>query len=201
MLYGYYQLTKVQREKEREIKSLNADIEKLKQTSENEQRELRKLQDRSTQMSNSIQPMQSGLQRFFRKDYEGAIEFYNGAIKIDDNNPVLFDLKGYALLRKSRLRNGTEVAERAQDLAEAIKSSEQSVKLDPNYEWGHYNLALAYWEDNRPEQAVDEVQKFLEMERSACEIIKHDAQFGKFTKSANFNRLMHERCENVSAAR
>lgn len=109
----------------------------------------------------------------------------NRAIELDPMNPVVFDLKGYSLLRKSRVR-------------EAMATLKRSVEIDPNYVWGHYNLALAYWAAGDRPNAVAEVQTVLHLDLTFKGVIRNDTQFNKFNASPAYQDLMRWDADQIT---
>jgi tetratricopeptide (TPR) repeat protein len=65
----------------------------------------------------------------------------------DPDNPGHYELRGYAYLRRYQINGRTDPT----DLENAILDLERAVVVDSTYEWGYYNLGLAYWERGREE--------------------------------------------------
>ncbi len=170
-------------EQEERALELQMQVGQLAREKEHLEKDLQHLRDRSIRARNASTPLQSGLKAFFTKNYMGAVAYYDQAIEIDPENPVLFDFKGYALLRAGRVN-------------EAVNALERSVQIAPDYVWGHYNLALAYWRVGRHEDALSEVRRVLELDPSFRETILGDGQFSKFKRSAVFNELVSEQAES-----
>jgi tetratricopeptide (TPR) repeat protein len=72
----------------------------------------------------------------------------------------------------------------------AIESLEKSIKINPKYVEGHYNLALAYWANQDKKKAISEVKKVLELDPTYKAKIKDDVQFRLFKSSPWFNKLI-----------
>lgn len=118
-----------------------------------------------------------GINSYHAGRYSDAIGFYDEAIKLDPRNPVIFDLKGYSLFRNKEFEN-------------AVLVLKKSIEIDPNYIWGYYDLALAYWANGEEEKAVRTVEMILEMNPTFKEIIKKDGQFNRFKRSEKFRELI-----------
>jgi tetratricopeptide (TPR) repeat protein len=118
-----------------------------------------------------------GIEGARRGDYKMAIAAYDSAIQLDPGNPVLYDLKGYSLLRSRRL-------------TEAVSSLEKSVAADTTYVWGHYNLSLAYWASGARDKALGEVKKTIAIDASFRDSIRHDVQFRVFGKDPRFKGIL-----------
>ena len=115
-----------------------------------------------------------------------AIEKYNSAIELNPKNATVFQLKGYALLRRAQIKSDSH----ASDLKDAIQSLEKSTFIDPQNTWGYYNLALAYWEDGRRDEAIDSLRHLLSLDSRFKSVISNDVQFNKFRSSKDFLSLM-----------
>jgi len=121
--------------------------------------------------------IREGVNYAHAKNFTAAIKSYDKAIESDPLNPVAYNLKGYALLRKGLVK-------------EAIKELKNSIEVEPTYIWAHYNLSLALWSNGEKMDAVAEVRKVLELDPSFSDVIWNDGQFIKFRKSAEFKALL-----------
>lgn len=118
-----------------------------------------------------------------------AIDCYNEAIQFNPDSPVAYQLLGYSYLRRAQMKRGTEPT----DLMNAIQSLERSLELDPKYVWASYNLALAYWEIGRHQDAISAVGRVLKIDPSFRAVITGDSQFRKFHQSPEFRALLQGR--------
>ena len=168
--YEGYSIKQENVERESQLRKTQAELE-------NATKQLNELQMQINNTRESFAIAQLGLNKFLRFDYAGAIKYYEQAIKIDPNNPVLYDFMGYAFLRSNKP-------------SEAVSSLEKSVAINPRYTLGHYNLALAYWASGDHSRAINEVKLLLEIDPSFKSVIKGDGQFSKFKVSSEFLRLL-----------
>ena len=106
-----------------------------------------------------------------------AISFYSKAIALDSTNPAAYDLRGYIFFKKK-------------DYSLALADLERSVKIDSQYVWGHYNLALAYWHSGRHDEAVAEVKRVIAIDPGFKHVMRTDKQFSVFITSAEFQKLI-----------
>lgn len=120
-----------------------------------------------------------GITCFHNKDYSGAVEAYDKAIKLDSLNPIIFDLKGYSLYRNNKF-------------AESIKSLRRSVKIDSTYSWGYYDLSLVLWASGFKSESVEVLQKLVRNDPSFKTIIKKDGQFNKIIESPVVKNILRE---------
>jgi tetratricopeptide (TPR) repeat protein len=109
-----------------------------------------------------------------------AINAYSRSIALDPNNSIPYNLRGYLYFVKG-------------DYDKAVFDLENSIKIDSNDIWGHYNLALAYFAINDTIRAFSEVKKIIYIDSSFYEVIKNDDQFKKFKKISGFNTLITKR--------
>jgi tetratricopeptide (TPR) repeat protein len=115
-----------------------------------------------------------------------AIDAYSKAIDIDTSNAEAYGLKGYALLRRGQIKN------RRSDVQEAVRSLEHSVRLDSANIWTHYNLALAYWEYDDQNKAIQSVKIVLSINPRFKDVIESDSQFSEFRKASEFRALLNQ---------
>lgn len=148
---------------------------KIQLTKVNE--EVKDVSQKLTNAREAVWYLTQGITSYHAGRYSDAIGFYDKAIKLDPENPVIFDLKGYSLFRNK-------------EFGKAVLVLEKSIEIDPNYVWGYYDLALAYWANGEEEKAVRAVEKILEMDPTFKEIIKKDGQFDIFKGSEKFRELV-----------
>jgi tetratricopeptide (TPR) repeat protein len=139
----------------------------------------RQIDDVRTQLKRSraaSEYIRIGIDNYHARKYADAVAAYDRAIELDPMNPVIFDLKGYSLLR-----NG--------EYQKAVETLKRSIEIDPTYIWGHYNLSLTYWAAGDRSKAVEEVKKILELNPSFRDVIRSDGQFNKFNVSPEYRVL------------
>jgi tetratricopeptide (TPR) repeat protein len=181
LIYSGFQFAALQKAKAQQEQQLNAaraELSALRAQVAEAQKALSDMQEQSRKLREAFTYLQLGVKKFFGHDFNGALPYYEKAIEVNPTNPVLFDLKGYSLLRAGRTHD-------------AVVALEHAIALDPGYVWGHYNLALAYWAEGEKDQAVAEVRKTIEINPSLRKQIREDGQFSAFRESAEFRRLVH----------
>jgi tetratricopeptide (TPR) repeat protein len=180
LAYSGYQFAILERSKVRQTRELvafRAEVAKLKTEANAMHAQLDVLERQTRKVRESSSLVQLGLKKFFSRNFEGALPYYDRAIAVDPTNPVWFDLKGYALLRAGRTD-------------EAVQALQRAVTLDPQYIWGHYNLALAYWAAGNKPGAIQEVTRVLAIDPTFRTVIKDDGQFLRFRSSPDFLDVM-----------
>lgn len=65
---------------------------------------------------------------FHQRDYDTAVALYDQALLADPDNAYLLNLKAYSLFKRKRL-------------SEAIDVQSESIRVDPGYAWGFFDLA------------------------------------------------------------
>jgi hypothetical protein len=115
------------------------------------------------------QYIQKGKDYYHQHKYKEAVDEYLKAYKLDPSNPELWELLGYSELKQGHIQN-------------AVGDLEQSIERDPNFVMGHYNLALAYWAQGRKEDAVQQMQKVVDLNLSMKKAMEEDSQFKKLIK-------------------
>jgi len=181
LIYSSFQFAALQKEKaqqERQLNAARAELSTLRAQVVQTQKALSDMQAQSRKVREAFTYLQLGIKKFFGRDFNGALPYYEKAIEVNPTNPVLFDLKGYSLLRAGRTHD-------------AVAALEHAITLDPGYVWGHYNLALAYWAEGEKDQAVGEVRKAIEIDPALRKQIREDGQFSAFRESAEFRQLIH----------
>lgn len=180
LYYSASRLTPLENEiadKQGMISNLTNQFETTKAELQKAQEELGKIQEKTKNARSSSIFVQLGLRQFFVKNYVNAIKFYDKAIEQDSSNPVLFDLRGYTLLRSGRVK-------------ESIESLEKSISFAPDYIWGHYNLALAYAAAGDLARGLGHIRKVVELDPAMKDTIRQDGQFKVFRSSNEFRDLV-----------
>jgi len=96
--------------------------------------------------------------------FDDAINEYDQAIAFNPAIPEAYSYKGYALIRQGKY-------------PEAIKTLEVLTAKNPDYVWGHYNLALADWMDGKKEAAFRECETVLRLDDSFCDTFEKDKAY------------------------
>jgi tetratricopeptide (TPR) repeat protein len=173
LVYSAHELTAMQAEKQ----LLSKELEAAKVEFNNTKAEFSKLQKGIKEARTSFVYVQLGLRQFFVRNYQGAIDFYDQAIATDPANPVLYDLRGYALFRQGKIK-------------ESVSSLEKSIAIAPDYVWGHYNLALAYMKAGDSTRAIEQVRLVVTLDPGMRKTISGDGQFSTFKSFKEFRSLI-----------
>jgi tetratricopeptide (TPR) repeat protein len=161
----------------RQIGTLQTQINQKKVELEKAQTDISKAQTDLSKARDVADHMRQGQVYSQQRDYEQAIAEFDQVIAIDPNNPNAYNQKGYAYLRSGNY-----------GLAE--ENLKRSIAIDPDFIWGHYNLALVYWAQSKQSEAVKEVETVLRIRPDFREILINDGQFSKFKKSPDYLKLI-----------
>ena len=163
-----------------QLASQRAELTQIQKASEDKKAQLERLHREVSEMRQTRDAVFLGLNRFYAKDYEGAVRAYTEAL---GGNPdgsgrsVLLNLRGYALLRLGRH-------------ADAVRDLKRSTELDPTYSWSDYNLSLAYWKAGDRDEAIKLLQALLRKDPSFAPVIRSDPQFLIMAKDPRFVALL-----------
>jgi tetratricopeptide (TPR) repeat protein len=163
----------------RNLRMLAQESQTTLQALTTQKQELESAKAQLSKMSAANEQIRLGVSSFYSKDYTAAIAAYDKAIELDPTNVVVFDLKGYSLLK-------------AGDTQKAVDVLKQATTIKPSYAWAHYDLALAYWAGGDSSSAIAEVRKVIAADPALREVIKNDAQFNKFRSSPAFMSILGE---------
>lgn len=152
---------------------------------EEERREAERLREQLRLQAEVERLVWDGAELAGRGRITDAIRSYDLAIELNPNSAKAHQLRGYAHLRRAQIKPGAHPT----DVADAVASLGKGVSLDPEHVWGHYNLALAYWEAGRKKDAVASVRRVLEIDPSFRSVISQDQQFVPFRESKEFLAL------------
>jgi tetratricopeptide (TPR) repeat protein len=118
-----------------QLRSLQTEVKALESDATMLRKENRELIQRADAMRNEIGGLREALTAsreaivaFHQRDYGTAVTLYNQALRADPNNAYLLNLKAYSLFKLKR----------GQD---AIDVQRESVRVDPDYAWGYFDLA------------------------------------------------------------
>jgi tetratricopeptide (TPR) repeat protein len=85
---------------------------------------------------------------FHRRDFDTAVALYDRALRADPGNAYVLNLKAYSLFKGERLSN-------------AIGTQRESLRVDPEYAWGYFDLARFQCAAGN----FDEARKSIQMAR------------------------------------
>lgn len=106
---------------------------------------------------------------FHRKQYAAAVDKYDEALRLNPGDPYIFNLKSYSQFK-------------AGDTNGAIETMLQSLKMDPSYEWGYFDLARYQCAAGLPQAALGTITKAVEIrgksiQQAAAFFLEKDGEF------------------------
>jgi tetratricopeptide (TPR) repeat protein len=110
----------------------------------------------------------SAIEAFHQRDYGGAISMYNQALRCDPDNAYLLNLNAY-----SHFKN--------RDVAGAIELELRSIKANPNYGWGYFDLARFYCarDGGRSDNARAAIDKAVQLDERMTSLMATDGEFSR----------------------
>ena len=166
MWVSYGQLRALQAE----VRSLTSEAARLqtqnaelRQAAENMRREIGGLRE-------ALEASRYAIEAFHQRDYPTAISFYDQALRADPSNAYLLNLKAYSLFKLKRL-------------GEAIDVQQQSLRVDPQYAWGYFDLARFQCAAGSFEEARRSIEGALQRRESLGAIMAKDGEFQRLCQS------------------
>ena len=181
----------VQRNKELEAENarISAELAELKEryktASESEKQEINREMKRNEDEFMAVQWNEKGMERYNRKDYQGAIECYRKAIELDPkyatpwnnignaygelgdyNKDIEYCRKAIELDPKyaSPWNNMGYAYEKSGDCDKAAKCYRKAIELDPNFAFPWNNMGTIYYDQANYAKAIEYYQKAIELD-------------------------------------
>ncbi len=114
---------------------------------------------------------------FEKEQYEQAIIRYENVITIKSNYLPAYNGKARALKRLG-------------DREGAIKILEKLVLLDKDYESAYYNIACYKSISKKPEEAIDNLKKAIELNKENIGLAKEDKDFDNIRNNQEFKKVI-----------
>lgn len=138
-LFGFSRLNSAQNELkeakekfETDVKTRQAQMDEYFKTFNQNTEELRNaVQKRSTDANLALSMLLLADRQYKSQDYQGAIDTYQRALKLDDNNPITHYRLGYVFTQKG-------------DLDDAQRHIETALQLDPDFEQAVAAMGYVY---------------------------------------------------------
>lgn len=107
---------------------------------------------------------------FQQHDYTTAVGLYDEALRADPNDAYLLNLKAYSLFKLNNLK-------------EAIAIQSESVRVDPSYAWGYFDLARFQCAAGQFDEAKKSIETMLNKDSSMTSTINRDGEFKRLCGS------------------
>lgn len=154
-----------------QLRSLQADVKVLETEAVQLQIQNSELRESAETMRNEIRGLREALAAsrdaiiaFHQRDYGTAVELYDQALRADPNNAYLLNLKAYSLFKLKRV-------------SEAIDVQSESIRIDPGYAWGFFDLARFQCAASRFAEARQSINIALEKRPALYSTMETDGEF------------------------
>jgi superkiller protein 3 len=108
--------------------------------------------------------MAQGLKAARSREYSEAIEVYQKALDIDEDNPAALNYKWYAYYKNGQYE-------------EAVETLRRAVAMDPHFAEAFYNLGLALWKLEQPDPAIEAIKTAFRLDPGYVERARLDPEF------------------------
>jgi tetratricopeptide (TPR) repeat protein len=106
----------------------------------------------------------AAINAFHDRRYAMAVALYDEALVCDPGNGYLLNLKAYSLFKLG-------------DLTSAIATQQQSVAAEPDYAWGHFDLARFLCANGELDAASDAFGRAIRLRQEMATIAQGDVEF------------------------
>ena len=144
---------------ESEAVQLRTQNNELRQSAEAMRNEIKGLREALTASRDAIVA-------FHQRDYGTAVALYDQALRADPNNAYLLNLKAYSLFKLRRL-------------GDAIDVQRESIRVDPGYAWGFFDLARFQCATGDFGAARKSIEAALEKRAALRSTMERDGEFQK----------------------
>jgi len=103
-------------------------VKTLRRTADTLTTQVASLKKETAGLREALTAARAGINAFHAGDYLGAVGQYDKVIRDDSSNAYLLNLRAYSLFKAGRID-------------EAIRSQQLSLRADPGYAWGYFDLA------------------------------------------------------------
>jgi tetratricopeptide (TPR) repeat protein len=136
-----------------------------------------KLRSESQELSAQVSGLREALSAsriaiaaFHQGDYARALKFYDEALHADPGNAYLLNLRAYALFKQHKYDD-------------ALAAELLSIRADPKYAWGYFDLARFQCAVGKRDDARESVAKALSLNPELRDIMRGDGEFRRFCRS------------------
>jgi tetratricopeptide (TPR) repeat protein len=111
-----------------DVNSLASEATRLEKQNSDLRQDAEKMRREMAGLREALAASRYAIEAFHQRDYSTAVSFYDQALRADPSNAYLLNLKAYSLFKLNRV-------------GEAIDVQRQSLRADPEYAWGYFDLA------------------------------------------------------------
>lgn len=152
--YGKQYDKLIAEEKESKTNLNESEIEYGKNLKElNDQIEQSEIKREKDNQMTSGDYIRSGNRYYDKKDYQNALESYNRAVELDENNAVAYYNRGCVFSRQKEYNK-------------AIADYSKAIELDKNYVNAYYGRGIVYGEQGKYDKAIEDYSRTIELDKN-----------------------------------
>lgn len=167
LLLASYQLSQIQTKKMQattELDQKRLELQRSQKDLEQERLELKTTRASLSQAQCALRESRSAIEAFHQRNYDVAIQLYYKALACDPQNAYLLNLEAYSLFKANRV-------------GEAIDAQEQSLRVDPTYAWGYFDLARFFCAASAYDKAANARSTAIRLRPELAEVMASDGEF------------------------
>jgi tetratricopeptide (TPR) repeat protein len=147
-----------------EVNSLASEATRLQKQNVELRQDAEKMRREIGGLREALAASRYAIEAFHQRDYSTAVSLYDEALRADPNNAFLLNLKAYSLFKLKRV-------------SEAIEVQQQSLRVNPEYAWGYFDLARFQCAAGLFDEARRSIGISLEKRPSLREFMAKDGEF------------------------
>lgn len=169
MGYAVFQLSILERQRtsmQQQLQHLTIETRRYESELSKARSDLAKVRSDLATSRASLAAARAAITAFHAGRLTDAVSLYDEALAADPSNAYLQNLRAYALFRLGRIDA-------------AIEGQHRSLKAEPNYAWGYFDLARFLCSTSPPrfEEAKHAVARAIELRPDMRSIIQTDGEF------------------------
>lgn len=141
----------------------------LRRTADTLTSQVDSLKKQTAGLREALTAARAGINAFHAGDYLDAVAQYDKVIRDDSSNAYLLNLRAYALFKAGRVD-------------EAIRSQQMSIRADPGYAWGYFDLTRFECARGNWDAAEDALDHLLQMHPNMRATADPDAEFRRLCR-------------------
>lgn len=155
-----------------EVASLASEATRLQKQSNDLREDAEKMRREIGGLREALAASRYAIEAFHQRDYSTAVSLYDQALHADPNNAYLLNLKAYSLFKLKRI-------------GEAIEVQRQSLRVDPEYAWGYFDLARFQCATGLFDEARGSIDRAIEKRPGLQDIMAKDGEFQRLCGPIN----------------
>jgi len=147
-----------------EVKSLESEAVQLRTQNSELRQSAETMRNEIKGLREALTASRDAIVAFHQRDYGTAVALYDQALRADPNNAYLLNLKAYSLFKLKRL-------------SEALDVQRESIRIDPGYAWGFFDLARFQCATGDFGAARTSIKRALEQRPALRSTMERDGEF------------------------